>query len=579
MAFRARAPRSPGPALLGAAILLVLLGGFGLHAERDAGADTPSLTPSTTAFAPRRGGKVRRAWPRKKSGRRPRGRLKKWLAKQVGARRGGRPTQRRIMALGRDRHGDLLLYAAAETTGPLQLVRSFDIPLDDPDYDRLTNFSWTYDSALAAMAFTLGGDKPQADQLLSQLAALQRADGAIEYVYDSSNGDFVPLHRAGTMSLVGLAGAQYRKTYRSRRYDPMTMLTAEWLLARQELDPEHPAYGLLYGGPDVDWISTQHNILAYLFLRRFAGIAAEEEDGIIPIFECVLDDGAGGLHAVFGYENHNAFQVTVPHSAANHISPTPLDGPQPTVFEPGRHYAVFTVPFGEANQGNVVWHVTQRKDVAKQRGPACDEGLVVGLPPSGRSLTDLANAAELIARGIDRTLLLATPGGWHFIQGFDDQVLPLDVQALGVLFLLDRGDAERARHVRDYLLQHYLAVGRDVAMSVDPATYNMTWEAPGPFMAFRPYADASAPDVVWMEGTGEARLAISELAGATTALDTSVERWRQVTEPARAGLLGADRTVFDPDFNEYHVWPTSAASSWYLLSHADPSVMLLTTQP
>jgi hypothetical protein len=43
--------------------------------------------------------------------------------------------------------------------------------------------------------------------------------------------------------------------------------------------------------------------------------------------------------------------------------------------------------------------------------------------------------------------------------------------------------------------------------------------------------------------------------------------------------LGADRTVFDPDFNVYHVWPRSPATSWYLLSHADPTVSLITSQP
>ena len=45
------------------------------------------------------------------------------------------------------------------------------------------------------------------------------------------------------------------------------------------------------------------------------------------------------------------------------------------------------------------------------------------------------------------------------------------------------------------------------------------------------------------------------------------------------GLLGADRTVFDPDFNEYHVWPTSAATSWYLLSRATPADSVFVTVP
>src|SRR5581483_3209283 len=62
----------------------------------------------------------------------------------------------------------------------LQLVRSFDIPTDDPSYVRLLNWSWTYDSAITAAAFTVSGYSSEAQQLLDQLAALQHTDGSIE---------------------------------------------------------------------------------------------------------------------------------------------------------------------------------------------------------------------------------------------------------------------------------------------------------------------------------------------------------------------------------------------------------------
>jgi hypothetical protein len=74
-----------------------------------------------------------------------------------------------------------------------------------------------------------------------------------------------------------------------------------------------------------------------------------------------------------------------------------------------------------------------------------------------------------------------------------------------------------------------------------------------------------------MEGTGEARFALASLGAPTDALDASLASWQAVTEPLREGLLGSDRSVFDPAFNEYHVWPTSAATSWALLSRVPPA--------
>jgi hypothetical protein len=527
--------------------------------------------------APRKGGRVRRAWPRRKRGRRPHGRLGKWLAKQVGS--GGAPPSGLVVAAPsiRGERGELLVYAAATTPGPLSLVRSFEIPPDDPSYERLLNFSWTYDSALAAMAFAVQHDRRQADELLSQLAALQRTDGSLEYVFDTHTGASVPLFRSGSNAAVGLATAQYRLAFGARRWDELAYLTARWLLTQQENDPAHPAEGLLYGGPDVSWMSTQHNIYAYFFLRRFYQATADDLEGVIPIFECVQEDADGMRWAVFGYDNRNPYQVVYPAFATNHLSPTTVDGPQPDVFEPGRHHAVFRVPFPE---GNVVWHVHTRQDVARRKkGPACEAGLVVAPPPPGPPLADFADAAERIARGIARVLLVDDATGLHFIQGYDDRVLPADVQALGILFLLDRGEPAAAARVADYLLQRHLAVGRSVLLSSEIPTYNMTYEAAGPFLGFRPYADAASPDVVWMEGTSEARFALALLGGATQSIDEAVRAWRDVTWGRREGLLGADRTRFDPAFNEYHVWPTSAATSWYLLSLADPARSIFTTAP
>jgi hypothetical protein len=151
--------------------------------------------------------------------------------------------------------------SVATGSSTLQLVRSFDIPTDDPSYVRLLNWSWTYDSAITAAAFTVSGYGSEAQQLLDQLAALQHTDGSIEIAFNVADGTAEPVFRSGTIATVGLAGSLYDQTFHSSRYLAMEQRAASYLLSLQGTG------GLLRGGPDVSWYSTQHNLLAYSFLN------------------------------------------------------------------------------------------------------------------------------------------------------------------------------------------------------------------------------------------------------------------------------------------------------------------------
>ena len=91
-------------------------------------------------LAPRKGGHIRKAWPVKRRGGR--------------TGRGGRPTVSRFLASrsGPARHQHLKAAASASGAGPLldflptgnpgslRLVRSFDVPADDPAAARMTTF-------------------------------------------------------------------------------------------------------------------------------------------------------------------------------------------------------------------------------------------------------------------------------------------------------------------------------------------------------------------------------------------------------------------------------------------------------
>lgn len=242
------------------------------------------------------GGIVRRAWPR--TGRAPRQRQARWLARQVGAKQQRSCARQRSKARARCKlsargsataaslgaaatlsiaagdpgspRGPVVRTAALVASDlsavqlPLQLVRSYEIPADDPSYKRLLNWSWTYDSAVAAAAFAASGNKANAAQLLDQLAALQYADGSLEIAFNTVTGEGARIFRTGTVAWAGLAAATYDQAFGSTRYLESQRRTAEYLLSLQRNT------GLIPGGPDVTWVSTQHNLITYVFLTRLA---------------------------------------------------------------------------------------------------------------------------------------------------------------------------------------------------------------------------------------------------------------------------------------------------------------------
>ena len=115
------------------------------------------------------------------------------------------------------------------------------------------------------------GLRSSAEQLLDQLQALQRADGSLEFAFDTSTGNAAPYYRSGALAWVGLAAAAYKRQYDSDRYDALIGGTIKYLLSLRRTD------GLIRGGPDVTWVSTQHNLLAVGFLRDIADQMSSKE--------------------------------------------------------------------------------------------------------------------------------------------------------------------------------------------------------------------------------------------------------------------------------------------------------------
>ena len=148
--------------------------------------------------------------------------------------------------------------------------------------------------------------------------------------------------------------------------------------------------------------------------------------------------------------------------------------------------------------------------------------------------------------------------GAHLRQGLEDDARPVDVQALGILWLLGQGRPADAKHVETSADKTLLVHGRTVRW---PSAAGET------FTGYRPYADAWGADVLWMEGTLQMRMAKAQLGSDTVALDDSIHRWTALTGPDM--LLQADRAAGE----DYHAWPAAAPAAWLRLSRSAFSLL------
>ena len=355
-------------------------------------------------------------------------------------------------------------------TAPAPLVVSYTPPSGDKRGDRVRGRAWTYDSAVTAAASAAQGELDGAGALLDTLQDLQRSDGALESSYDTATGEGAGPLRSGNQAWVGLAALEWRSRTCSGRHDPLIAGVARWLLDQRIADPGSAGFGLVRGGPDVSWASTEHNLETRAF---FAGLAA-------------------------------------------------------------------TLAGRPANPAT---------------GRRCQPGLDGLSPRATRALT--VHADEEVAR-IDRALESALivrdgPGRAHLRQGLGDDARPLDVQALGMLWLIGRGRRADAQAVERMT---------DETMAVSRRTVAWPGAAGQTFTGYRPFADARSPDVLWMEGTLMMRLAKARLGRDVSGLDDSADRWAALTAP---GLpLQVDR----PAGEDYHVWPAAAPAAWLALSRS-----------
>ena len=197
-----------------------------------------------------------------------------------------------------------------------RLMLSYTIPEDDPVYPYLFSRSFTYDDAIGAIAFTMTENYREAEFVLSALSRVIRSDGSFWFVYNTHNswpneddheGSMV---RTGATAWAGYAFTFYLKT--RIQEDPFFLeedpiageylekaeSIAGYMLDHRVSDASDMRNGLVTGGEgtytlilhetdgrpmeqydesSVSWVSTEHNIDSYFFLKDLALLTNKSE--------------------------------------------------------------------------------------------------------------------------------------------------------------------------------------------------------------------------------------------------------------------------------------------------------------
>jgi hypothetical protein len=159
-----------------------------------------------------------------------------------------------------------------------------------------------YDNALVALLDLRLGKRTEAAEILTALARWQRADGSLPFSFDRERAfEAPPYVRAGALAWVGFAGVAYLGAGADGGEARATIARmchelARYLLAHEVTRGEDPRDGLITGGEgtlhltvrdgvvredfssgEISWVSTEHNIDAFFFLRALSQLAQRRE--------------------------------------------------------------------------------------------------------------------------------------------------------------------------------------------------------------------------------------------------------------------------------------------------------------
>ncbi len=135
--------------------------------------------------------------------------------------------------------------------------------------------------------------------------------------------------------------------------------------------------------------------LTTIFTPGTASAAGE----VTPVVNCIMRvSGDADWIAVLGYTNSAGQTVTYLRGSENNVSPSPQNGGQPTVFEPGTHSGVFTITMN-ANE-TAIWTVSGRSVTIKRTGPDCPAGTQLPADGNGTGTAVALGAAGVVGAAV-----------------------------------------------------------------------------------------------------------------------------------------------------------------------------------
>ncbi|MFO8063550.1 MAG: hypothetical protein ACQETQ_13395 [Spirochaetota bacterium] len=189
----------------------------------------------------------------------------------------------------------------------------YEIPRRDAAFAHLGRRAYTYDAAVAAIAFSAAGEFSRAEDILIALRRLSDEDGRLWFAYNTNNAwpndedSEGAIVRTGTVAWAGYAATFYLRMTEDepvragdrrtrRRIRELAERAAGYVTARQVDSRQDPRYGLATGGfgstaidvadsgeieerhdpVRIEWASAEHNIDAYFLLRDLHRLSGNE---------------------------------------------------------------------------------------------------------------------------------------------------------------------------------------------------------------------------------------------------------------------------------------------------------------
>lgn len=132
-------------------------------------------------------------------------------------------------------------------------------------------YGYSYDNALAIIAYTSLQDLGSAHVLLGFLSRYQLADGSFyDSMFQATGAARNATRSSGNQAWVLYAIAFYTHQTGDTTYLPMADRIASWLIARQDPNDGGITGGLNSNGSERLWTSTEHNLDAYFAFKLYS---------------------------------------------------------------------------------------------------------------------------------------------------------------------------------------------------------------------------------------------------------------------------------------------------------------------